>query len=163
MVRRSVVLAFVLVVSGAVPALAAEKFQHEGWSGQAVFKDGKFHSCQMWMAAINNWDLGLGLDPGGELKLGIRSRTIDHFWAMLFNRKNALRIQVDQGPVLIKAFTPVTSHLLATSLKNTDWDQRLQSGKLFRVNTGRVKLFRLNGIREAMGKLRACVARHRTA
>ena len=63
MVRRSVVLAFVLVVSGAVPALGADKFQHEGWSGQAVFKDGKFHSCQMWMAAINNWDLGLGLDP----------------------------------------------------------------------------------------------------
>ena len=105
----------------------ADKFQHEGWSGRAVFKDGKFRQCHMWMAAINNWDLGLALDPRGELKLGIRTRTLDQFWQMLFNQKTALRIQVDQGPVLIKAFTSVTSHLLSTSLKNTDWDQRLQT------------------------------------
>ena len=74
MVRRSVVLALLLVVSGAVPVLAAEKFQHEGWSGRAVFQDGKFRQCHMWMAAINNWDLGLAIDSAGELKLGVRSR-----------------------------------------------------------------------------------------
>ena len=85
MVRRSVVLAFVLVVSGAVPALAADKFQHEGWSGRAVFQDGKFRQCHMWMAAINNWDLGLALDPfrrrvetGGPLA-GARSVLADAF------------------------------------------------------------------------------------
>ena len=163
MVRRSVVLALVLVVSGAVPVLAAEKFQHEGWSGRAVFQDGKFRQCHMWMAAINNWDLGLAIDSAGELKLGVRSRALDQFWQMLFNQKTALRIQVDQGPVLTKAFTSQTPHLLSTSLKNTDWEQRLANGKLFRVNTGRTKVFHLTGIKEAMGKLRACVAKHRTA
>ena len=162
MVRRSVALAFVLVVSGAAQALAADKFQHEGWSGRAVFQDGKFRQCHMWMAGINNWDLGLALDQSGELKLGIRSRALDQFWQMLFNQKTALRIQVDQGPVLIKAFTSQTPHLLSTSLKGTDWDQRLPDGKRLRVNHGRVKLFHLNGIKEAMGKLRACVAKHRT-
>jgi len=166
MVRKSVALAFVVVLSGAAPALASEaadKFQHEGWSGRAVFENGAFRQCHMWMAAINNWDLGLALDPSGDLKLGLRSRTLDQFWQMLFGQRTALRIQVDQSPVLTKAFTSVSSHLLSTSLKNTDWEQRLANGKLLRVNAGRVKLFHLNGIKEAMGKLRACVAKHRTA
>lgn len=167
MVSKSVALAFVAVLSGAAPALAAEaadKFRHEGWSGQAVFENGKFRQCHMWMAAINNWDLGLAVDPSGELKLGLRTRTIDQFWQMLFGQKTALRIQIDQGPVLIKAFTSVTSHLLSTSLKGTDWDQRLADGKRFKMNTGsRVRQFHLDGIKEAMGKLRACVAKHRTA
>ena len=161
----SVALAFLLALSGIRPAAAetsaTDRFSHEGWSGQAMFENGKFRQCHMWMAAINNWDLGLALDPSGELKLGLRNRSVDQFWEMLFGQKTALRIQVDQGPVLIKAFTPVTSHLLSTSLKNTDWDTRLADGRLFKVNTGtRVRLFHLTGIKEAMGKLRACVAKH---
>jgi hypothetical protein len=163
--RKSVALAFIIVLNGTAPALAAaeaaDKFRHEGWSGRAVLENGKFRQCNMWMAAINNWDLGLALESSGELKLGLRTRTIDQFWQMLFGQKTALRIQIDQGPVLIKAFTSVTSHLLSTSLKNTDWDQRLANGKLLRVNTGRTKVFHLRGIKEAMGKLRACVAKHR--
>jgi len=115
------------------------------------------------MAAINNWDLGLSIDASGELRLGLRTHTIDQFWQMLFGQKTALRIQVDEGPVLIKAFTSVTPHLVSTSLKGTDWGKRLADGKLFRVNSGRVKLFHLNGIKEAMGMLRGCVAKHNTA
>jgi hypothetical protein len=167
MVRNLVVLAFVAVLGGTAPALAAEaadKFRHEGWSGRAVLENGTFRQCHMWMAAINNWDLGLALEPSGELKLGLRTHTIDQFWQMLFGQKTALRIQVDQGPVLIRAFTSVTPRLLSASLKNTDWDQRLASGKDLKVNMGgRVRRFHLTGIKEAMGKLRACVAKHRTA
>lgn len=164
--RKSVALGFVLLLNGTALASAveaADKFRHEGWSGQAVFQDGKFRQCHMWMAAINNWDLGLSMDASGELRLGLRTRTIDQFWQMLFGQKTALRIQVDEGPVLIKAFTSVTPHLVSTSLKGTDWDKRLPNGKLFRVNPGRVKLFHLNGIKEAMGMLRACVAKHHAA
>ena len=116
MARRSVAWAFVLLLSGTAPASAAEaadKFRHEGWSGHAVFENGKFRQCHMWMAAINNWDLGLALEPSGELRLGLRTRSIDQFWRMLFGQKTALRIQVDQGPVLTKAFTSVTPHLLS--------------------------------------------------
>ena len=29
-------------------------------------------------------------------------------WQMIFGQKTAMRIQLDQGPVLIKAFTAVT-------------------------------------------------------
>ena len=164
MVRKSVALAFVVALGGAVPAFATDKFQHEGWVGGALVKDGKFMQCQMWLAGINNWDLGLALYASGELKLAVRSRALDRFWEMLFGQKTTLRIQVDQGPVLTKAFTSVTPHLVATSLKNTDWDQRLVSGKHFRMNTGtRVRLFHLNGIRGAMGKLRTCVCKHRAA
>jgi len=164
MVGRSVAFAFALVLNGAAPALALEtvdKFQHEGWSGQAVFQDGQFRQCHMWMPEINNWDLGLSLDASGELRLGLRTGAIDQFWQMLFGQKTALRIQVDHGPVLIKAFTSVTPKLVSTSLKGTDWDKRLPGGKLVRVNpTGRVKLFHLTGIKEAMGMLRTCVAKH---
>jgi hypothetical protein len=167
MVGRSVALTFALALGGTAPALAyetADRFQYEGWSGQAVFQDGQFRQCHMWMPEINNWDLGLSLDASGELKLGLRTGTLDQFWQMLFGQKTALRIQVDRGPVLIKAFTSVTPKLVSTSLKGTDWDKRLPNGKLFRVNpTGRVKLFHLTGIKEAMSKLRACVAKHGAA
>ena len=164
MARRGVALAFAFVVSGAAPASAlevVEKFQHEGWAGQAVFQDGQFRQCNMWMLEINNWDLGLSLDVSGELRLGLRTAAIDQFWQMLLGQKTPLRIQVDHGPVLLKAFTSVTPKLVSTSLKGTDWDKRLPAGKLFRVNpTGRVKLFHLTGIKEAMSLLRTCVAKH---
>jgi hypothetical protein len=164
MVRISVALAVALVLSAVGPASGletADRFQHEGWAGQAVFQDGQFRQCNMWMLEINNWDLGLSLDTSGELRLGLRTAAIDQFWQMLLGQKTALRIQVDRGPVLLKAFTSVTPKLLSTSLKGTDWDKRLPTGKLFRVNpTGRVKLFHLTGIKEAMGLLRTCVAKH---
>jgi hypothetical protein len=161
-VGKSAALAFFLVLGGMSPTLAAGEFRHEGWSGQAVLVDGKFRQCHMWMAAINNWDLGLALESSGELRLGLRARAIDRFWTMLFGQKTALRIQVDEGPVLTKAFTSVTPHLLSASLKGTDWDRRLASGKLLRMNTGtRVRSFHLNGIAEAMGMLKACVAKYR--
>jgi hypothetical protein len=162
--RKSVALAFVLILSGAAPAWAVGEFRHEGWSGRAVFENGNFRQCHMWMAAINNWDLGLSMEASGELRLGLRTGKIDQFWQMLFGQKTALRIQVDDGPVLIKAFTSVTSHLLSTSLKGTDWDKRLANGKLFRMNTGtRVRLFHLTGINEAMAMLKACVAKQGSA
>ncbi len=147
----------------ATPALAAE-FRHEGWIGQAIMQDGKFRQCHMWSQAINNYDVGLSLEPNGELRLGLRSHQVDMFWSMLFNQKTAMRIQLDRGPVLTKAFTAVTPTLLSTSLSGTDWENRLKGAELLRVNTGgRVRLFHLTGIKEAMGKLRACAAKHRAA
>jgi len=161
--RTSIALVFAVVLGAAGPASAfevADKFQHEGWMGEAVFQDGRFRQCQMWMLEMNKWDLGLSLDASGELRLGLRTVGIDQFWQMLLGQKIALRIQVDHGPVLLKAFASVTPKLLSTSLKGTDWDKRLQDGKLFRVNPdGRVKLFHLTGIKEAMGLLRKCVAK----
>jgi len=164
MVRRSVALVLALVLGAAGPASAFEvtdKFQHEGWQGEAVFQDGQFRQCHMWMLEINKWDLGLSLDKSGELRLGLRTTSIDQFWQMLLGQKIALRIQVDRGPVLLKAFTSVTPKILSTSLRGTDWDKRLAAGTLFRVNPdGKVKLFHLTGIKEAMGLLRKCVAKH---
>lgn len=164
MVRKPVALAFVFILGLTAAARAEGEFRHEGWAGRAVSVDGKFRQCHMWMSAINNWDVGLALEPSGELRLGLRTHTIDQFWQMLFGQKTALRIQLDDGPVLIQAFTSVSSHLLSTSLKGTGWDKRIADAKLIRVNTGsRVRLFHLNGITEAMGLLRACVAKHRSA
>lgn len=157
-------LGVVLVLAGTAAALANPEFKHEGWSGLSVFVDGKFRQCQMWSSAINNYDVGFSLDGAGELKLGLRSRKLDMTWPMIFNQKTALRIQLDQGPVLTKAFAAVSSTLVTTSLKGTDWDKRLADGKLLRVNTGsRVRLFHLTGIKAAMDKLRACTAKHRAA
>jgi hypothetical protein len=153
-----------LLVASMIPAVAGPEFNHEGWAGQSVFADGKFRQCHMWKAAINNYDVGLSLDTPGELRLGLRSHKLDMFWSMIFNDKTGLRIQLDHGPVLTKAFTTVNPKLLSTSLNGTDWEKRLPQGKLMRINTGtRVRLFHLDGIKEAMDKLRACVARYRTA
>ena len=162
MPKSCIGLTIACVLAGTVPALAAGKFNHEGWSGQAVFTDGKFRQCHMWVSAINNYDVGLALEPSGELRLGLRGKKLDMVWAMIFNQKTALRMQIDQGPVLSKAFTTMAPTLVSTSLKGTDWDKRLADGKLLRINTGsRVRLFHLTGIKGAMDKLRACVARHK--
>src|SRR5882757_10918204 len=99
-------LVFVVApVAHAEPAKAVDKFSHEGWAGEAVYQDGKFRQCNMWESAINNWDLGFALEASGELRLGLRNQKIDHFWDMVFSQQTAARIQIDQGPVLIKAFT----------------------------------------------------------
>ena len=157
-------LAAALMLTGISPAFANPEFKHEGWSGLSVFVDGKFRQCQMWSSAINNYDVGFSLDAAGELKLGLRSRKLDMTWPMIFNQKTALRIQLDRGPVLTKAFASLSSTLVTTSLKGTDWDKRLADGKLLRINTGtRVRLFHLTGISAAMDKLRACAAKYRTA
>src|SRR5215213_4150699 len=164
MQRSLLCLIAALTLLGTTPAFAAGEFIHEGWSGQAAFTDGKFRQCLMWASAINNYDVGLSLDATGELRLGLRSRKLDMTWPMIFSQKTALRIQLDQGPVLTKAFTAVTPTLLSTSLKNTDLETRLSGGKLLRINTGsRVRLFHLTGIGEALNKLRACAAKHRAA
>jgi hypothetical protein len=162
--RRFVGAAFAFALIGTGPALAVGEFTQDGWSGEAVFQNGKFRQCNMWAAAINNWDIGLALEQTGELRLGLRNARIDQFWQMVFNAKTALRIQIDDGPVLTKAFTSVTPHIISTTLNGTDWDKRLLGGNLFRVNVGnKVRLFHLTGIKEAMGKLRACVAKHQDA
>jgi hypothetical protein len=164
MVRYCASLATALVLAGIVPALAAFEFTHEGWKGQVALKDGKFFQCQMWISAINNYDVGFSLDAAGEMKLGLRSHKIDMTWEMIFGQKAAMRIQLDQGPVLTKVFTAVTPRLLTTPLKGTDWDKRLADADLLRINTGtRVRLFHLTGIEVAMQKLRACVAKYRAA
>ncbi|HWP15687.1 MAG TPA: hypothetical protein VNM46_08675, partial [Xanthobacteraceae bacterium] len=67
--RTSIALVFAVVLGAAGPASAfevADKFQHEGWMGEAVFQDGRFRQCQMWMLEMNKWDLGLSLDASGE-------------------------------------------------------------------------------------------------
>jgi len=156
-------LATALVLAGTAPAFAAE-FTQQGWTGQVAFTDGKFRQCLMWASAINNYDVGFSLDAAGELRLGLRSRKLDMTWPMIFSQKTALRIQLDQGPVVTKAFTVVTPTLLSTSLRNTDWEARLSGGKVLRINTGsRVRQFHLTGIGEALNKLRACAAKHRAA
>jgi hypothetical protein len=157
-------LATALVLAGTAPAFAAFEFTHEGWKGQVAFTDGKFRQCLMWASAINNYDVGFSLDGAGELRLGLRSNKLDQTWPMIFKMKTALRIQLDQGPVLTKAFTSVSPTLLSTSLKGTDWDKRLAGADLLRINTGtRVRQFHLTGIKAAMDKLRACAAKHRAA
>ena len=164
MYRSCASLATALVLAGTAPALATPEFKHEGWSGHSVFAEGKFRQCLMWVSAINNYDVGFSLDAAGELRLGLRSNKLDQTWPMLFKQKTALRIQLDRGPVLTKAFASVSQTLLSTSLKGTDWDKRLIDGKLLRVNTGtRVRLFHLTGIKGALDKLRACTAKHRAA
>jgi hypothetical protein len=161
--RSLAVAAVFLVGMAAASAHATGEFSHEGWSGKAMHQDGKFIQCWMSMSAINNYDLILALNATGEWRLGFRSSKIDLGWRALFGQKFAVRMQIDDSPVLTKAFEPKGNDRLTTSLNNTDWEKRLPTGKLLRINTGRVKLFHLDGIKQAMGMLRACVSKQQTA
>lgn len=128
-----------------------------------MVKDGKFTQCYITLSAINNYDIILALNPDGELRFGFRSHKIDNGLGVLFQQKVGVRIQLDDGPVLTKAFEQRSQTMLSTSLKGTDWEARLPNASQLRINDGRTRLFHLKGIKEAMGKLRACTAKHRTA
>lgn len=156
---------FIASLMAATPAHAQVKrhFTHEGWKGFVMVKDGKFVQCYMTLSAINNYDVVLALNPDGELRLGYRSHKIDNGLSVLFQQKFAARIQLDDGPVLTKAFAAKSQTTLSTSLKGTDWEAQLPGASKLRINDGRTRLFHLKGIKEAMGKLRACTAKHRAA
>lgn len=159
---------FGLVLSSALAAVPAQAqitrdFTHEGWNGFVLVKEGQFRQCYMALSAINNYDVIVAHNSDGELRLAFRSQKIDVFWGSVFKQRYGVRIQLDDGPVLTKAFVATSQTSLSTSLKGTDWEKRLPNAKQLRINDSRVRLFRLNGIKEAMGKLRSCVAKHRTA
>jgi hypothetical protein len=151
------VLAVVTMVCG--PARAAGEFSHEGWHGAPVFVDGKFRQCQMWMPEINNWDLILSVERTGEWRLGLRNKELDLFWRMVFDERSAVRLQLDDGPVAIKAFKVVSPTQISTPLSDTDWP-KLRSARMLRINAGRVRVFHLRGIKEAMGLMEACVKKN---
>jgi hypothetical protein len=159
---RTLAAAAVLAVVTAVPgpALAAGEFSHEGWRGTPVFVEGKFRQCQMWMAEINNWDLILSVEHTGELRLGLRNQDLDLTWRMIFDERHAVRLQLDDGPVTIKAFKSVSPKQMSTTLSDTDWGKRLRGARILRVNAGRVRIFHLRGIKEVMGMLDACVKKN---
>jgi hypothetical protein len=154
----AVVLAVVTAASG--PACADGEFGHEGWRGTPVFVEGKFRQCQMWMAEINNWDLILSVEHDGELRLGLRNQDLDMAWRMIFDERSSVRLQLDDGPVMIKSFKVVSPKQMSTSLNGTDWGKRLRGAKILRINAGRVRVFHLRGIKEAMGLMDTCVKKN---
>jgi hypothetical protein len=149
-----------VVTAAPGPAHAAGEFSHEGWRGTPVYVDGKFRQCQMWMAEINNWDLILSVEHTGELRLGLRNQDLDLTWRMIFDDRHAVRLQLDDGPVVIKAFKAVSPKGMSTTLSDTDWAKRLRSASRLRINAGRIRVFNLRGIKDAMGMLDTCVKKN---
>jgi hypothetical protein len=79
---------------------------------------------------------------------------------MFFDERHAVRLQLDDGPVMIKAFKSVSPKQMSTPLGDTDWAKRLRGAKILRINAGRVRVFHLRGIKEAMGLMEACVKKN---
>lgn len=165
MSRNSCVgLAFAFALASTAPAAAVGEFSSGSWKGWARFEGSKFVHCAMWAPYINRWDLLFAVNPVGELQVGLRSQKIDMTPAMIFGQKAALRMQVDDDPVVIKAFTTLNPTTVATMFAPKDeWIGQLRTGKALRINTGRKVLrFPLKGLKEALATLQACTAKHRT-
>lgn len=163
---RSVVAAVVLCVAlvlTAVPAAAVGEFSLGSWSGAAYFKDGKFFRCAMRARYINGWDLFFSIDPAGYFSVLLRSQRIDMLGEMLFGTKVALRMQIDDTPLVVRPFTAISPQLIETKFAtNLDFVQRLSTGKVLRVNSGsKVWRFPLTDAKEAMPLLHACAAKYR--
>jgi hypothetical protein len=154
------VAVWAVVTAASGPACAAGEFSHEGWRGAPLYVDGKFRQCQMWMPEINNWDLILSVEHTGEWRLGLRNQDLDLTWRLIFDERHAVRLQLDDGPVVIKAFKSVSPKQMSTSLGYTDWAKRLRTAKVLRINAGRVRVFHLRGMKEAMGMLDTCVKKN---
>ena len=118
----------------------------------------------MWAPYINNWDLMFAMTRSGDFRLGLRNRQIDMTWAKLFGQKLSARMQIDDNPVVIKAFTATSATVSSTSIAGLGWDKALRAGKALRVHTGsKVRRFPLAGIDPALTLLSACAAKHRSA
>ena len=157
-------LAALIAAALTAPAFAADNFTSGNWRGGAVFDGAKFVQCNMWAPYINNWDLMFALTQAGDFRLGLRNQQLKMTWASLFGQKLAVRMQIDDNPVIIKAFTASSTTVASTSLAGLGWDKALRSGKVLRVHTGsRVRRFPLAGIDPALSLLSACAAKHRSA
>jgi hypothetical protein len=151
-------------VAGTAPAAAAGEFVSGNWKGAAILKGGKFDNCEMWAPYINRWDLLMAVDQAGYFALGLRRSTLDMVGEALFGTRIVLRLQIDDGPVLLRPFQAITPRLVATKFAtNLDWVEKLKTGKVLRVNTGRLYRFPLAGVKEALALLHACAAKYRGA
>ena len=156
--------AFATAMTVTVPAFAADNFTSGNWRGGAVFEGTKFVQCNMWAPYINNWDLMFAMTQSGDFRLGLRNQKLDMTWSQLFGQKLGVRMQIDDSPVVIKAFTATSATVASTSIANLGWDKALRTGKVLRVHTGsRVRRFPLAGIDPALSQLSACAAKHRSA
>src|SRR4029077_16040578 len=161
---RAILGAVALIALTMPSALAADNFVSGNWRGGAVLDGGKFVQCNMWAPYINNWDLMFAMTQSGDFRLGLRNQKLDMTWSQLFGQKLGVRMQIDDSPVVIKAFTATSATVASTSIANLGWDKALRGGKVLRVHTGsRVRRFPLAGIDPALSQLSACAAKHRSA
>jgi hypothetical protein len=164
---RSIMAAAAAVLVGmaaASPASAAGEFSSGNWKGAAHLKGGKFEYCEMWAPYINRWDLLMSIDQAGYFALGLRRGDLDLSGDVLFGFKTALRLQLDNEPVLLRPFSAITPRLWATKFAtNLDWVEKLKTAKVLRVNTGRIYRFPLDGVKEALALLHACANKYRNA
>src|SRR3954469_25963930 len=159
-----VVTLIAAATAATMPALAADNFTSGNWRGGAVLDGTKFVQCNMWAPYINNWDLMFAMTQSGDFRLGVRNQKLDMTWSQLFGQKLGVRMQIDDNPVIIKAFTATSATVASTSISSLGWDKALRSGKVLRVHTGsRVRRFPLAGIDPALSQLSACAAKHRKA
>jgi hypothetical protein len=130
-----------------------------------VFEGAKFVQCNMWAPYINNWDLMFAMTKSGDFRLGLRNQKLDMTWSQLFGQKLGVRMQIDDNPVIIKAFTATS----ATGRLDLDratraGTRRCAAARYCAVHTGsRVRRFPLAGIDPALSQLSACAAKHRSA
>src|SRR3982750_1575386 len=104
-----------------MPALAVDNFVSGNWRGGAVLDGTKFVQCNMWAPYINNWDLMFAMTQSGDFRLGVRNRQIDMTWIKLFGQKLSARMQIDDNPVVIKAFTATSATVSSTSIAGLGW------------------------------------------
>jgi hypothetical protein len=161
---RAIFAAVTLMITATLPAQAVDNFVSGNWRGGAVLDGTKFVQCNMWAPYINNWDLMFAMTQSGDFRLGVRNQKLDMTWSQLFGQKLGVRMQIDDNPVIIKAFTATSATVASTSISSLGWDKALRSGKVLRVHTGsRVRRFPLAGIEPALSQLSACAAKHRKA
>jgi len=163
------VTALAVAIMAAAPAsgesAAKEKFEVGQWKGAAYFKDGKFVRCAMYAFFMNRWDLVFAVDDKGYFSLMLRGFRLDLFGDLVVGTQFSARMQVDDGPVIIRPFAAMTTKMAETKFAtNLDFVERLSTGKVLRINPdSRSYRFPLHDIKEAMPKLRACAEKHRKA
>ena len=161
---RVILAAAMLVMIAMLPAHAVDNFVSGNWRGGAVLDGAKFVQCNMWAPYTNNWDLMFAMTASGDFRLGVRNQKLDMTWSQLFGQKLGVRMQIDDNPVIIKAFTATSATVASTSIANLGWDKALRAGKTLRMHTGKgVRRFPLAGIDPALSQLSACAAKHRKA
>jgi hypothetical protein len=155
---------FAGVAIAAGPAAATDEFSTGNWSGRSHVKNGTFSHCVVWAPFINRWDLFFSIRDDGYFSMTLRNPDLDLRGDLLFGASTGIRLQIDDTPLIIRPFTPVAQTMTSTTFAtDLDWVQRLSTGKVLRINNGRTYRFPLDGLKEALVRLRACAAKYRSS
>lgn len=157
--RAATAFVGVLVLAGAARAGVVQDFALGNWKGAAYFDGARFSHCATQASYPLGWKLLFYMSPKDELAIGL------HHGLLRLNQGGTYDVLLKAGrrPIVSRTFTALRPDLLTLKLADeAELLRRLRRSDRLRVAIGASREdLPLIALDDALGKLAACVAKHR--